>query len=267
MEYENHHPFGIDPTEDQLDKAVYETRNIYDECPPTTCNHLARCCKAGCPNMYYSEFVSIRRGAVDKMTALERINLTVECFKRYLYDQSKPKPCVFLKENNMCAIYPFRHVKCRLYGLIPDDMYKRNADEVAEEMGVPKEEVPLCNQCIFVKMRPDWKEKYPDGKMPESVIASIELRIKELDRTLGISKGFQNKGFGYLTYHDWHLLFEFGEQTMHEFTQFRKNWTAEQKEKFVADLKLTLEAQLAALSPKTEEAKTEPAAGEEVQNG
>lgn len=261
-EYENHFPFGIDPTDQQLDKAVWDVRNIYDECPTTTCCHKAACCNAGCPNMYFSEFVSIRRGAVDLMTPQERVDLTIECFRRYLYDQSKPKPCVFLKKDNMCSIYPYRHVKCRMYGLIPQEMYERNVEEVSAEMGVEREKVPLFEQCVFVKMSPQWKEKYPDNKIPEKVIADIESRIKGLDRGLGISKGFQDRGFGYLTYHDWHLLFEFGEQTMVDFTKYRLNWKDEDKEKFILDLKSSLEAQNA--PPKEDEVIDE---GKEAANG
>lgn len=241
MAERNPHPYGIDPSDQQVDKAVWDVRKIYDECPTTTCCHKAVCCNAGCPNMYYTEFLSIRRGVVDRMTPDERVNLTLECFRRYLYDQKKPKPCVFLKKDNMCSIYSYRHIKCRLYGLIPDEMYNRNADEVAAEMGVEKEKVPLCNQCEFVKMTPLWKEKYPDNKLPESVIADMEMRIKDLDRSVGISKMIQNEGYNFLTYHDWHLMFEFGEQMMVGFTQLRLKWSDEQKEKFIGDLKVVLE--------------------------
>lgn len=234
----------MDPSEDQIAYATKTAMEVYEDTPETTCCHKAACCNAGCPNMYYSEFLSVRRGAVDKMTPEERLNLTLECVKRYLQDQRTPKPCVFLKKDNMCGIYEFRHLKCRLYGLIPDSLYDWIANSVADEMGVPREEVPLCNQCEFVKVKPEFQEKFPTGKVPEDDIKAMERRMRELDRGLGMSKETQDDGFGFLTYHDWHLLFEFGEKWMETLTQLRLKWTDEEKEKFVGDLKSALEKKL-----------------------
>jgi len=70
----------------------------------------------------------------------------------------------------------------------------------------------------------------------------MESRIKELDRNVGVSTTIQRDGYGFLTYHDWHLMFEFGDQMMADFTQLRLRWSDEQKEKFINDMKGVLEA-------------------------
>lgn len=242
---EHNFPFGMNPSEQEIEKAVASVREEYKNVPETVCCHKAECCNAGCPNMYWGEFLSIRRGVVDKMTSQQRIDVTVKCLQRYLYDQSKPKPCLFLGADNKCTIYDYRHLKCRLYGLIPDSLYSLNANTVAKEMGVPREEVPLCSQCKFVKVKPEFKDKFPNNKVPQSSIKKMEKSMRELDRGLGLEKEIQDEGFGFLTYHDWHLLFEFGEKWMESLTKIRLHCTDEEKEKFVSALKSELAKGLA----------------------
>lgn len=253
---ENHFPFGLNPTEQEVEFVTAEARKVYEGTPETTCCHKAECCNAGCPNMYFSEFLSIRRGMVDNLSKTERVALTVECIRRYLYNQDaeKPKPCVFLGTNNLCKIYPYRHLKCRLYGVIPDSLYAWIVDSVSRDMNVPKEKLPLCNQCPNVKVKPEFAAKFPDNKVPESEIRAMELRMRELDRSLGLSKQLQDQGFGFLTYHDWHLLFEFGEDWMVKLTSMRTKLGEKEKEQFIEALKNALEKQATAEPQASEEA-------------
>jgi len=243
MSYVNLHPFGMNPSEADIASAVLEVAKVYEGCPETTCCSKAECCNAGCPNMYYGEFMAMRRGAVDSMTKAQRLNLTIECVKRYLQDQRKKKPCVFLKEDKLCGIYEYRHLKCRLYGLIPPTLYDWVANSVAMEMGVERKDVPLCNQCQDVKIKPEFREKFPNNIILEESIRKMEKRMREIDRTfLGMKQETQNEGMGFLTYHDWHLLYEFGPEWMEKLTQLRLNLTDDKKEQFVNALKSTLEA-------------------------
>jgi Fe-S-cluster containining protein len=242
-DYVNRHPFGMDPSEDQIADAVAEAKKVYEGIPATTCDHRVDCCSAGCPNMYYNEFLAIRRGVVDKMSKKERIDLTIGCVQRYLQHQLELKPCVFLKDN-MCSVYEHRHLKCRLYGLIPDSLYSWITKTVADDMQVDRKCLPLCNQCQFVKVAPEDAERFPDGKVPESDIKKMEKRLISLDKKLGMKKEIQEDGFGFLTYHDWHLLFEFGEEWMEKLTQLRINLKEKQKEQFVESLKNALESKL-----------------------
>lgn len=242
QDYQNHHPFDMDPSDAQIQNAIDSVSEVHSGCPETTCCSKAVCCRAACPNMYYAEFIAIRRGHVEGLTSKERTTLTIECVKRYLQGQDKPKPCVFLREDNKCNIYPHRHLKCRLYGLIPDSVYEWAVNSVAQEMGRPPQDMPLCNQCTFVKIKPEFAEKFPDGKVPEFSMKNMENKMREIDRGLGMSKDTQDNGFGFLTYHDWHLLFEFGEEFLEMMTKFRLKWTDSEKDKFIADLKIALEA-------------------------
>ncbi len=243
MSYVNLHPFGMNPSEEDLARAAVEVAKVYEDCPETTCCSKAECCNAGCPNMYYSEFIAMRRGAVDKMSREQRLELTVECVKRYLQDQRTPKPCVFLQKDNKCGIYDHRHLKCRTYGLIPATLYDWIAKSVSMEMNIPINEVPLCNQCQDVKIKPEFAKKYPNNQILTATIQKMEKRMKEIDRTyMGMKEKTQEDGVGFLTYHDWHLLYEFGPEWLVNMTKLRLNLKDEEKKQFVESLRAALEA-------------------------
>lgn len=238
------HPYGINPTESLLDKSVDKAREILSEPPETTCSHCTNCCRAGMPNLYYVEFVNLRRNHIEKLSPKERIDLTIECVRRYLWnvDHKRPKPCAFLGEDSMCKVYDSRPLKCRLYGVIPDSTYARNAEAVAKDMGVLRAEMPLANQCPFVKIKPQFGSKFPNNNVSEDDIKKWEALLRGIDRQLGMPPQVQDDGFGFLTYHDWHLLFEMGPEWMASLTKLRTLWNDEQKEKFLGDLKRAFEA-------------------------
>jgi Fe-S-cluster containining protein len=233
------HAFGINPSDGEVGAAIGAARASYGPLPETTCDHRAICCRAGCPNMYYAEFLSIHDGHVLGLTEEQRLDLTIECVKRYLQTQKveNPKPCVFLGEGNMCKTYQYRPLKCRLYGLIPADLYERNVDDLSAEMGVPKEGIPLCQQCDRVRVKPEFKDRFPDGKVPSDEIKALEAALRSNDRRLGVPKKVQDAGFGYLTYHDWHVMFELGEEWMARLTALRTTLGDAEKEHFVSALK------------------------------
>jgi Fe-S-cluster containining protein len=192
--------------------------------------------------MYYSEFLSIYHGTVAKLPTWARLDLAVECVKRYLQrqDVTKPKPCVFLGGDNMCRTYEFRPLKCRLYGLIPDSLYEWVVSKVSSESGVPKADIPLCVQCPFVKIKPEYAGAFSSGKIPEEMIREIERKLRANDASLGIGEELQANEFSFLTYHDWHIMFELGEGWMALLTPLRLNLEEEKKEQFVASLKEAL---------------------------
>jgi Fe-S-cluster containining protein len=237
------HPFGMNPNEVLVEDCVKKVREIYDTLPLTTCDHKTDCCKAGNPNFYYCEFLSVREGSVDRMPKNDRLELTIECLRRYLTKQGTPKPCVFLK-GNYCSIYKVRQFKCRSYGLIPQDLYAKNVKQVALEMGKPQDDVPLCKQCDRVKIRPEFKERFPGDVIPEERIKEIERSFREIDIRLGIPKTLQDKGFGFLTYHDWHLMFELGENWMEGLSKLRVGLADDKKEQFLDVLKKALAAKM-----------------------
>lgn len=242
------HPYGMKITDDSEALAISMVRKAYLSLPSTTCKQRALCCNAGCPNMYYSEFLSMRQGAIEKMPRTERIELTVECMRRYLTRQigsdGKPveKPCVHLKENK-CSVYDVRHLKCRLYGLIPESMYRENATAVAEEMGVPKEDIPLCSQCPFVKVTPEHENTFPNNKLPKQMILDLEKALRDVDRlVVKIPQKMQDDGYGFLTYHDWHLMYELGEEKLAMLTPLREKLTPAERDEFINALRTSLAA-------------------------
>lgn len=236
-------PYGMNPSEKLLDTTIAETQKLLDGAPETTCCHKAECCKAGCPNMYFSEFINIYRNYVEKLERPERTLLTLDCIRRYLWnlDPLKPKPCVFLGQDNMCKIYAQRHIKCRLYGIIPKFTYIKNSNAAAKENKVALNDMPLATQCPFVKIKPQWQEKFPDNKVPENTIKKWEKKLRELDRNLGMPTDMQDDGYGFLTYHDWHLTFEMGGEWMASLTKLRTDLSDEQKEQFLISLKNALD--------------------------
>jgi Fe-S-cluster containining protein len=229
----------MSPSEAKVEVAIGRAREAYEGLPETTCDHRAICCKAGCPNMYYSEFLSIYQGSFLKMPADKKLEVTIECIRRYLQPQivEKPKPCVFLGENNMCQVYDHRPLKCRLYGLIPKTLYDWVVEALVADTGVEKEKHPLCTQCDRVKIKPEFKEKFPDGIVPEAMIKSLETRLRGVDSWLGMPAKVQEQGYGFLTYHDWHIMFVCGETIMVALTQLRLKNEPDKNEHFIGVLR------------------------------
>jgi len=239
------HPYGIKLKPKQTTMAIAFARKRQRSVPETTCAHRTCCCMAGCPNMYYAEFLSIYDGIILKMGERDRIDLTVECVRRYLQAQSveRPKPCPFLKGSD-CSIYRYRPLKCRLYGLVPNDLYQRIVAAVSQDMRVPADRLPLCVQCDQVKIKPEWAAKFPDGKVPEKTISMMEKELRQNDVMMGVPPKIQAKGFGFLTYHDWHVMLELGEGWMASLTPLREKMKDEEKEHLVEALKKALYAKL-----------------------
>ena len=240
------HVFGMNPSKSQVVTALEETKKIYDPLPETTCDHRALCCKAGCPNMYYAEYLSIRNEFIDKMTKDQKLDLIIECVKRYLQPQEvqNPKPCVFLGEKNMCGVYSARPLKCRLYGLIPKSVYESNVANVAKDMNIQKEKIPLCMQCDRVKIKEEYRDRFPDGVIPSQMLKDMETALRKNDVELGMPVDLQVNGFAFLTFHDWHIMFDVGESWMANLTQLRLKLKEEEKEHFVNSLKEALKKSL-----------------------
>jgi Fe-S-cluster containining protein len=232
-------PFGTKLSEQDKRKAIGVVRSLVEELPETTCNHRAQCCNAGCPNMTYSEYLSIREMYIDKMSEEERLELLLECVRRYITPQNPldPKPCPHLDSENKCSVYLARPFRCRTYGTIASKLFKQMVKDVAKETGIPKRHLPLCEQCPYVKVKPEYAEKFPGGKIPQHIFKELEAALHENDLNLGIPKKIVAKGFSYLTYHDWHVMSELGERWMETLTQLRLSDSDEEKELFLEALK------------------------------
>ena len=235
------HPYEMKPSDVDLKIAAFKVEAAQAKAPSTTCSHRGECCRAGCPNMYYAEYLAMA-DHVSGWSKDRRVWVILECLRRYLQPQvvDKPKPCLFLADESegasecSCTVYAVRPLKCRLYGQIPKSLYQKNVLSVARDMGVEKERVPLCVQCDQVKGR----------VLAESEIVDMERSLREADRVIGMPKKVQDDGFGFLTFHDWHLMTQLGAKWMEGLTALRTKCTDEQKEQFVMALKKSLEAGL-----------------------
>jgi len=237
------HPFKMSPSEDEVQMAVFTAKEINDTLPETTCNHKIECCKSGCPNMYYSEYLYLRVDYIEKMSKEGRLNLIVECLRRYLKQQNitDPKPCPLLNDT-MCGAYSSRPYRCRTYGLIPDEEYTKMVESVAKDFKIDKEKIPLCAQCPNVKIKAEFAEKFPTGKLPVGKMPQDQAILKTTDIMIGMPVQMQAMGYGYLTFHDWHLLFELGMEWLESLSKLRTSLKDEQKEQFVQSLKKAHEA-------------------------
>jgi Fe-S-cluster containining protein len=233
------HPYGMNPNTSTIADSIREVRAAYTELPETTCDHRCICCKAGCPNMYYAEYLSIREGVVDRMIRPRRLEITMACVRNYIIGNQASRPCVFLK-GDKCSIYKYRHLKCRMYGLISPSVYRKTVARVAFELNKPADDVPLCVQCDKVKIKDEYKDRFPDGFIPEDMMIDLESRFRSIDLRLGMPKDIQKQGYGFLTYHDWHLIQEMGESWMESMTEIRLKLSIEKKEQFLDALKQAL---------------------------
>ena len=80
-------PFGIKPKAIDLIRAIDETREIREKLPKTVCRHRGCCCRSGCPNMYYIEYLGLREGFIDRMENTWRAEFLIKCVRYYLLKQ------------------------------------------------------------------------------------------------------------------------------------------------------------------------------------
>jgi Fe-S-cluster containining protein len=226
--------FDCDPNE-----AIEKVESLVSAVPETTCGHRGICCRAGCPNMTFGEYIWISRDYVEKLSKDERLELLMRCVKNYIepQDPTKWRPCPLLTNDMMCKVYHARPFRCRTYGLIPEKLYRNMVERVEKDTGIPSTFTPLCIQCKLVKLKPEFADRYPDGKIPEQMIKDIESQLKENDRKLGVEQKVQDAGFSYLTFHDWHLLMTLGDQVMESMTTVRLQKDKVAKEHFLVLLK------------------------------
>lgn len=238
------YPFGTRPKPKDLLAAINSTKAIQEEVPPTECKHRGCCCRAGCPNMYLTEYMAMREEHIDKLPKEDRLELLIGCIRYYLtrqYEENEggkrvaQKPCLLLDENNDCTAYAARPLKCRLYGLIPTKMYRRVVEEVSKESGIRKSEIPLCVQCPYVEAGKGSTE------ITEDFIAGLEERIRKNDNSIGVSKAMHQLGYAFLTLHDWHIMCELGEDWMSKLSPIREQKSKEWKESFLQDLRKALD--------------------------
>jgi Fe-S-cluster containining protein len=109
------------------EKVQRRLQKVYNQIPETSCQRCADCCFAAA-QVYEVEFLNIlnylqrlpeltKRKVLKNIFAYELLNLVTLDYK-----------CPFL-ENKNCLIYEVRPAQCRLFGLYPDEEYKKLKEE------------------------------------------------------------------------------------------------------------------------------------------
>jgi len=190
-----------------LDK-IYNEYNL-----KTTCPGNCFCCSVACPQMAYSEFLSLIDFIYNKLDKNFR-NAIIKNSIRYFFSNSLVKPCSLLVDKR-CVCYEDRPLSCRLYGIIPKEMFEKRVEGFIKNTGLKKEEIPLNTQCQYVKR--------VDNSIPltEKMIEDLYAKINNLDMGVGnFTKQQIKKRYNQRTFHDWMMRFIFGEENLCGLTTF-----------------------------------------------
>ena len=188
----------------------------------TTCCRQCTCCRVACPQMKFSEANTIIDHVWNEWPKGQKKELLVTCVEYYFSD-SLIKPCPLLKGDE-CRIYEVRPLNCRLYGLWPDDMWRRRVRMFAQHCDLPVDKLPLNTQCQHVRRTDD---KPP---LTEERITEMFNALDRLDRNLGITAKQVGSSWNYRTLHDWILLKFWGEDTLIQWTNIILATSQEERE-------------------------------------
>jgi len=227
------------PLEEELN-GIY---NLHGDLA-TTCLRQCNCCRVACPQMNYSEAISIIDDIWTNWNKKDKTKILVTAIK-YFFSKSLIKPCPMVEEKG-CLLYSKRPLGCRLYGLWPKDVYDKRAETVANALNLPKEQVPLNTQCEFVKRtnkQPLTIEQINDmygvlDKLDLHLLIQNDLTLKE-DVEHKIAKRWN-----YRTIHDWLLFLFFGEDWLTNLTNFSLAAKKEALDDFISVLEKTVVPQL-----------------------
>ena len=200
----------------------------------TTCPGHCVCCNVACPQMNYSEFLSIATYIYNDLPEEERIVILQKSIK-YFFSMSLIKPCPLLV-GTKCSVYDIRPLSCRIYGLWPEDMYNERVEGFCESTGLSKEEVPLNTQCKYVKRMDNSKP------LTKKIIEGVYDKINLLDKEIGDFNDEQiKKRYNQRTWHDWFMVKIFGEDTLSSLTGFLLAAEANEVEDFTKELILQVQ--------------------------
>ena len=186
----------------------------------TTCLRQCNCCRVACPQMNYSEAIAILDDIWAKKDRSFKASVIVTSIK-YFFSKSLIKPCPMLLDS-ACSVYEHRPIACRLYGLWPKDVYEKRVEVVSNALKMPKEQVPLNQQCPHVERKnkqpltsEQINEMYAElDKIDLHVLMKGELAKKEeWEQKIA-------KKWSYRTIHDWIMFLFFGEDWLVNLTKF-----------------------------------------------
>jgi Fe-S-cluster containining protein len=213
-------PFKID--KDIRDKKFNALYEIHETIPDTTCKRRNVCCNAGCPPMYFVEFINVLDYINENVSQKVLSKIASKCIDNYFSDEVI-KPCPLFDDG--CLIYDARPVNCRLYGQIPDEEYKKrqeresnefvmSAQEIKIKMGLKDiEDVPLYNQCPHVEPIKD-----TGGIIDSERYNQIFEILNDIEHTFLSAMDLSIDLTSYKTFHDHYLWFTVGEDMLEKWT-------------------------------------------------
>ena len=209
----NKKPANFQPVTRQRKLVTLETKlqAIYHSVDlSTTCCRQCTCCRVACPQMKFGEANHIIDKIWNEWSKADKKALLVTSVK-YFFSDSLVKPCPLLKDGE-CRIYESRPLNCRLFGLWPEDMWKKRVEGFVQATGLPADKLPLNTQCSFVR-RATVKEP-----LKEEEIARLFDALDILDSKIGVDKAKVKSSWNYRTIHDWVLLKFWGENVLVQWT-------------------------------------------------
>lgn len=192
---------------------------LYNEIPKTSgcedCSfhygdNIDWCCKSLNPSMYYVEFWNAWLEVKNNWPTQQRKSLILRAIKNYL-SNSTSKGCIFY--DGGCTIYKKRPLSCRLYGVLPKEVWQSRVKSLKERYG---EEFEVKNQCHIVKSNKKITADDEQSWFEQTIALEKELQIPE-----EVVDAHDLPGGSYRTFHD-HLLLEiFPPEYLELLTKFR----------------------------------------------
>jgi len=218
-----------------LDEEISKVYGMHGDLS-TTCLRQCHCCRVACPQMNYSEAISIIDYIWNNWEKKDKAKILTTAIK-YFFSKSLIKPCPMLSDNN-CLVYERRPLSCRLYGLWPQDAYEKRVSVVSEALKMPKEQIPLNVQCSFVKRKNGSPLSIDEINGMYEALDKIDFHLllkEDLTKQDEISQKIKKK-WHYRTIHDWLLFVFLGEDWLVKLTSFSMASTKEALDDFIVVL-------------------------------
>ncbi|MBE0449548.1 MAG: YkgJ family cysteine cluster protein [Clostridia bacterium] len=130
-----------------------QLETLYGKVPSGTCAGCTRCCSESV-NMSYVEFLNVHNHFVGDGSLMKHPDFVNRLIRYYLLELVQPMKCPFLNENNLCDVYAFRPLPCRIFGNTTKAAYESNYK------GIRIQNMEVARQLLHES----------DLKMPKSVL-------------------------------------------------------------------------------------------------
>lgn len=109
--------------------SIKRLEKLYEKVPSGTCAGCTRCCSESV-NMSYVEFLNIHEQFVGNGSIMDHPDFVKRLIRYYLLELVQPMKCPFLNMNNLCDIYTFRPLPCRIFGNTTKAAYESNYKDI-----------------------------------------------------------------------------------------------------------------------------------------